>query len=95
MGVSLENLSVSLVPAACCPSAGNCKATETTDGDLEACTRLSLAAFGRFESRIERERSTFLLLCLVAAVSPVQQELNLMTSGKGRHTYLSVYCSGL
>ena len=46
---------------------GSWRATETTDGDREDWTRLSLAPLVRPECRIDRERSTGLSLCLQSA----------------------------
>jgi len=47
------------------PLVGSCKAIETTDGDLDACTRSSFAPDDNADKRIVRERSTGLLLCLL------------------------------
>jgi hypothetical protein len=60
--VVLGNLSVSLegLPS----DSGSCRATDTTDGDLESTTSWSLAPEERPESLKGWDRSMFLLLLL-------------------------------
>jgi len=68
MDVLLENLPVrrATLPVDS-PVVGNCKAIETTAGDLDACTRSNLAPDESPDNRMVRERSKVLLLCLLAS----------------------------
>ena len=63
--VVLANFPVSRVPPVSRPSSGgSCSATDTTEGERDACTSSSWAWFGRPDRRKARERSSGFPLCL-------------------------------